>query len=224
MQPDGKSNRLKLLKRRALSFLAASAPLVIVLVIVLVYLLQSQPPSLCPGSPGEVIVIPRYKGVYEHYAVIVGNGHLVHFTGDKEDFLTCVKSFYGLLAGCEKAEVKMEKCSDAIKPGTKVLIESGPWNGMQPLPVETIVTTALSMVGTQGYHLRFNNCEHFARWCRYGIKTSEQVDNWHLKFMFVLGLLLGAAIMYTLYGRTRSAKHNLIVIVIVKGRQSIKWL
>jgi hypothetical protein len=41
---------------------------------------------------------------------------------------------------------------------------------------EETVARAESMVGQPGYHLMFDNCEHFARWCATGEYESEQVN------------------------------------------------
>ncbi len=50
----------------------------------------------------------------------------------------------------------------------------------RPLHPEMIVQSALSKVGDVGYNMLFNNCEHFATWCRYGISMSHQVCTWNI--------------------------------------------
>ncbi len=40
---------------------------------------------------------------------------------------------------------------------------------------EVTVARAMSRIGESNYHLVFNNCEHFARWCVTGDHKSEQV-------------------------------------------------
>ena len=42
------------------------------------------------------------------------------------------------------------------------------------LPQET-VNRAISRVGEDKYNLLFNNCEHFAIWCKTGVSESYQV-------------------------------------------------
>jgi hypothetical protein len=37
---------------------------------------------------------------------------------------------------------------------------------------------AMSRLGEHNYNLLFNNCEHFAHWCKTGRHRSEQVENW----------------------------------------------
>ena len=39
------------------------------------------------------------------------------------------------------------------------------------------VERARSKLGQGGYNLALNNCEHFAVWCRTGVKDSSQVNN-----------------------------------------------
>lgn len=41
---------------------------------------------------------------------------------------------------------------------------------------EEVVNTAKKMIGTGGYHLLYNNCEHFVYQCKFGEKKSSQVD------------------------------------------------
>ena len=42
-------------------------------------------------------------------------------------------------------------------------------------PKET-VKRARSRLGEKAYNLLFNNCEHFAFWCKYGTSKSVQVE------------------------------------------------
>ena len=42
---------------------------------------------------------------------------------------------------------------------------------------EEIIKNALSHVGEGGYNILRNNCEHFANYCVFGVKKSEQIDN-----------------------------------------------
>ena len=45
----------------------------------------------------------------------------------------------------------------------------------RPRSASDIVREALSKIGEIGYNVLWNNCEHFASYCRYGVKWSEQV-------------------------------------------------
>lgn len=49
------------------------------------------------------------------------------------------------------------------------------------LPADEVVERALVRLGEKGYHLVFNNCEHFACWCKTGIPESLQTEFWGKK-------------------------------------------
>lgn len=53
-------------------------------------------------------------------------------------------------------------------------------------PEET-VRRARSKLGESEYNLIFNNCEHFAIWCKTGVSKSEQVDE-------IIDFLIGGAV------------------------------
>ncbi len=44
-------------------------------------------------------------------------------------------------------------------------------------PVGVTLRRAMSRLGEQDYNLLFNNCEHFATWCKTGRHRSSQVDS-----------------------------------------------
>ncbi|KAF7638305.1 LRAT domain-containing protein [Meloidogyne graminicola] len=44
----------------------------------------------------------------------------------------------------------------------------------RPFPPTIIVERALTKLGTGGYNVMHNNCEHFAKWCRYSLRESDQ--------------------------------------------------
>lgn len=51
---------------------------------------------------------------------------------------------------------------------------------------DLIIERALSKIGEGDYNLLYNNCEHFANFCVFGIKESKQVDNIHEKIKNLL--------------------------------------
>lgn len=46
---------------------------------------------------------------------------------------------------------------------------------------EKVIEIAMSKLGEGDYNLLYNNCEHFANFCVFGIKESKQVDSIHEK-------------------------------------------
>lgn len=60
-------------------------------------------------------------------------------------------------------------------------------NPIYPLPqsvsfiADVVINRAESRLGEQRYNLFFNNCEHFAHWCKTGNNVSPQLDNFGLR-------------------------------------------
>ena len=52
---------------------------------------------------------------------------------------------------------------------------------------EEIIDIALSMIGTGGYDLLRNNCEHFVNYCIFGEKKSSQIDDFRKEIREKLG-------------------------------------
>lgn len=140
------------------------------------------------GIPGAIVGVSR--GLYEHYAIYLGNGRVIHYCDNNTDI--------GL-----NASVHEDSMDDFVKKSTKlffvhfineyaVKIYNSP--GIQSViyaqnrvsdhkvnydlnsPEETI-RRARSRMGEKHYNLVFNNCEHFVMWCKTGKAVSKQVIN-----------------------------------------------
>lgn len=70
----------------------------------------------------------------------------------------------------EPARITISTLSEFLKGGKKQVRRY-----KMALSKEESVKLALSRIGEERYHIIFNNCEHFARWCRTGQVNSEQV-------------------------------------------------
>jgi hypothetical protein len=112
-------------------------------------------------NKGDVITVNR--GLYRHYGVYCGNGSVVHFAPKK-----------GFELDAENAMIQKTSLAHFLK-GAVCEIEA--YGDAAYTPDET-VRRAYSLVGTNKgeYNLVFNNCEHFARWCKCGVKRSRQVE------------------------------------------------
>jgi Lecithin retinol acyltransferase len=101
------------------------------------------------GRPG----VPHHDGIY------LGDGHVIHLVGTH---------------GGGKADARVQigtlKAFAAGRPVT-VRHYSGHHNP------DAIIARAMSKLGDGNYHLIFNNCQHFARWCATGDHRSEQVTS-----------------------------------------------
>ena len=107
-------------------------------------------------SQGDHIKV--FRGFYWHHGIDTGTGTVVHQTGEPGRRLN---------AAIQESPIK-----DFLGKGTLVIENDDPAFD----PVE-VLGRARSKIGSPGYGILFNNCEHFAQWCRSGRRISRQVDN-----------------------------------------------
>ena len=146
-------------------------------------------------EPGDVVGVVRKKALnlYEHYAIYIGNGKVIHYTGNSDDFggTILVKkdslsnflkddSDYFVLffdkkyTTPRKIQVKTSFNMSDINFGKQLVLPSCKEAKIYS-PMETI-ERAKSRLGESEYNLLLNNCEHFAIWCKTGVSKSYQVD------------------------------------------------
>lgn len=105
---------------------------------------------------GDHIKTRRAGGLYTHHGIDMGDGTVVHFSGDPvnhRDAIVCRVSMDEFLQG------------DPL-----ILVEH-----REPvLPGGETARMAESLIGTRGYHPLINNCEHFTTYCKTGRKDSAQ--------------------------------------------------
>ncbi|KAG7230409.1 hypothetical protein INR49_024515 [Caranx melampygus] len=122
-------------------------------------------------EPGDLIEI--FRGTYQHWAVYIGDGFVVHLAPPSEVPGAGANSMMSVLT--EKAVVKREELWDVV--GTdKWKINNSLDEKYKPLPVRVIVNEARKLVGRELPYCVFRgNCEHFANELRYGKAESRQV-------------------------------------------------
>ena len=106
-------------------------------------------------------------GQFYHYGIYVGDEEIIQFgeTPDAThslldaDIRVCTSDINGFLKG-GFLEVASLSLSERLKAA----------------PPKEVVARARKELGTGGYDVLANNCEHFANNCVFGRKTSEQVD------------------------------------------------
>lgn len=108
------------------------------------------------------------RGPYAHHGIHVGGNLVAHFTdvrGGKGDATIRLGTLYEFAAGGSVRVVGYGTCD----------------------PVVTVLNRVRVALGSSGYDLFQNNCEHFARWCKTGRHESLQVKR----------ALLGGAVVAT---------------------------
>lgn len=105
---------------------------------------------------GDHIKTKRIRGLYTHHGIDMGDGTVVHFSGDPinhRDAVVCRVSMEEFLHG--QAPLVVEHREPV-------------------LPKEETARIAQSMIGARGYHPLINNCEHFTTFCKTGRRDSAQ--------------------------------------------------
>jgi hypothetical protein len=88
---------------------------------------------------------------FVHHGIDCGDGTVIHYDGEKT-IQTPIATFCG---------------------GNQYFVKSY----SQCDPDDVVIQRAKSRLGESDYNLLFNNCEHFATWCKTGLQDSEQVKN-----------------------------------------------
>ena len=161
---------------------------------------------------GDILAIQRAGGVYSHYAVYIGNVQVIHYAAKNGDFGAEASihkaSFREFLRNDTSFEILSFSADGSAPKHTRINLAGAaligtyyPNSGSMPefdkyirnlkgyhiySPEET-VARAESRVGETKYNLAFNNCEHFALWCKTGIHESIQVED-ALKYLLFGGL------------------------------------
>jgi len=101
---------------------------------------------------GDHLKVPRQHGLFLHHGIDLGDGTVAHYLEGRE----ILRSPLEIFSRGEKPTVVSHKTSS-----------------------EKSVTLrrALSRIGEQRYNLLFNNCEHFANWCKTGLHRSFQLED-----------------------------------------------
>ena len=110
---------------------------------------------------GDHIQVRRMAGLYYHHGIDLGDGTVIHFSGEPLNRKT--------------AKVARVTEEEFLSGQIKEVIEYP--SGESVLPPEETVLLAEGLLDTEGYHLFYNNCEHFATYCKTGKKRSRQVQS-----------------------------------------------
>jgi hypothetical protein len=111
-------------------------------------------------QPGDILYVSR--GLYKHYGIYAGDGKVIHFA-----------PLAGAEINAENAVIHETSLENFLKDGTLAVDKKA----KAKFSRQKIVERARSQIGSKKYDLVFNNCEHFARWCKTGIYESNQVNS-----------------------------------------------
>lgn len=108
-------------------------------------------------------VIYAQRALYRHYGVYAGAGRVIHFAAEQH-YETNAKN-----------ALIQETTMDDFLRGDVLCVEQ---NQRGAFSAAETVRRAQEQIGQQRgkYSLVFNNCEHFAHWCKYGKRRSQQVQ------------------------------------------------
>ncbi|XP_030252939.1 phospholipase A and acyltransferase 3-like [Sparus aurata] len=124
-------------------------------------------------EPGDLIEI--FRGTYQHWAVYVGDGFVVHVTSPPDADVRHAASNSLMSAPTKKAMVRKQKLQEAVGDN-KWRINNILDKKYKPRRAHIIVEEALLEVGKMmEYFVLSENCEHFATKLRYGKAESIQV-------------------------------------------------
>ena len=122
-------------------------------------------PDFSALEKGDLIEISH--GIYSHWAVYIGvNDVGVHYAvhvGKTEENTGCVHS--QKLDEIIADDLWRKNNAEDVQRGQKRFSE------------EEIVDRAKKSIGAWLYDVKSNNCEHFAKWCRYGKRMSQQTND-----------------------------------------------
>uniref|UniRef100_A0A8C3PD22 LRAT domain-containing protein n=1 Tax=Chrysemys picta bellii TaxID=8478 RepID=A0A8C3PD22_CHRPI len=122
-------------------------------------------------KPGDLIEI--FRSCYQHWAIYVGDGKVVHLAPPCEHPMDGVASVLAALS--DRAYVKKDWLEDVVRKD-RYRVNNKHDETHPPLPVSKIVRRAEELVGREmPYNLTSHNCEHFVMELRYGVAMSDQV-------------------------------------------------
>ena len=157
---------------------------------------------------GDVICVNH--GIYNHFGIFVDKNHVIHYSGkekdmffremvidetDMENFLGESDKYYVYRFSQDKPSnvnrIRAEGLGRDLVDDVQALYLIYQIKNKIKFKVytpEETVKRARSRIGERKFLLHANNCEHFAIWCKTGVRQSYQV-NAVIKAVFVKYLI-----------------------------------
>ncbi len=125
---------------------------------------------------GDHLYVLRGYGAYTHHGIDCGDGTVIHYKeGD-----AIARTSMAFFSRGEQVGIQLYGVDDPSDSRSERLCQRA----------DVVIKRAESRIGERDYNLVFNNCEHFAIWCKTGRHRSEQVDR-AVGATVVGGVLLG---------------------------------
>ncbi|XP_058668520.1 phospholipase A and acyltransferase 1-like [Ammospiza nelsoni] len=123
----------------------------------------------CKPQPGDLIEI--FRPFYQHWALYVGDGYVIHVTDEASSILLSSSSIRAT-----RAKVKKEVLKDVVG-NHRWRVNNKYDRSCTPFPVEEIIRRAELCIDREvPYNVLNSNCEHFVTMLRYGEGVSDQVS------------------------------------------------
>ena len=103
-------------------------------------------------AAADHLQVPRQHGLFNHHGIDLGDGTVAHYLEGREILRSPLADF------------------SRNQPVTVIAHTNASPDGVT-------LRRAMSRIGEQNYNLLFNNCEHFAIWCKTGRHRSSQIDS-----------------------------------------------
>jgi HRAS-like suppressor 3 len=161
-----------------------------------------KPSELAPRLElGDLVEFNR--GRYQHWGIYIGlqNGIqcIAHISTDQGDFdgVSNKKELTSKIIHGSTAEVRSDPFF-VVAGQDLCRVNNYLDDSRSPFPPRIIVDRALHKLGSGGYNLLQNNCEHFAKWCRYGSRESEQARVYQTAMIGVSALAITGSLPVSL--------------------------
>uniref|UniRef100_A0A8C2BR06 LRAT domain-containing protein n=1 Tax=Cyprinus carpio TaxID=7962 RepID=A0A8C2BR06_CYPCA len=152
-------------------------------------------------KPGDLIEI--FRGGYQHWAIYVGDGNVIHLAENTDAGACSVKSVLQ-----DSAKVMKEKLQKVVG-NDKFQIRNLLDDKCTPRPIEDILQDAESLVGkVLPYDVATHKCEHFITLLRYGMPRSQQVQEAVMAGTAILGVLAVGALVFGILAAASSEDEN----------------
>lgn len=148
--------------------------------------------SASKAQYGDIIGVHRVGALYDHYGIYENDNRIYEYNGDLSKIDIHVTSLHEFTNGTGSYFVlefpkhygkpaKIEMCGNIsglvgvnLSGIIDAMLKSEDYHLYSP---QETIRRAKSRLGEEEYDLFTNNCEHFAIWCKTGIRESHQINS-----------------------------------------------